>query len=430
MNPYSILSLVRKLRFSTLAILLILSAIILSTALEPSPVQESAAQPYYYDYYIPYYYPYSSYVSRGTYTVTVSVSGLPSENSATINIDGNAAGTVPGGSSKQFEVRSTESHVFQVESYISGTEGTRYFCREASWTLERAARSNYPYSYYPYYPLYYPTVYYSTNVTYPYYYNTYYYYPSVYYYPYYYPDPYARTRMEASHSFTYEAEYMLTVENPNGQSVEKAGWKQKDTTVTLATSEKIEKSNVERSIFRAWNVDGSEIASSTITLNMNTPHKATATYQTQYYLEVKSELNQPQGSGWYNQDSEATVSVVPEVPMAGFWGSLGARYVFDSWSGPSGMNQYSPTTRVTVGQPTVVTAVWRQDYSGAYAVLAVILIVILAVVLVVILAARRYAPELAREKAPTAMDTLNQRYIKGEITRDEYLRMKKDIEKA
>ncbi|MEM3018538.1 MAG: SHOCT domain-containing protein, partial [Candidatus Bathyarchaeia archaeon] len=160
------------------------------------------------------------------------------------------------------------------------------------------------------------------------------------------------------------------------------------------------------------------------------PHKAKATYKTQYYLEVRSELDQPQGSGWYDEGSEASVSVLPEVPMTGFWGSLGARYVFESWTAPSGMNQYSPATRVTVDRPTVVTAVWRQDYSSAYAVLAMMLALALAVVLVVIIVARRYAPELAREKTSTALETLNQRYIKGEITREEYLRMKKDIEKT
>ncbi|MEM4250427.1 MAG: SHOCT domain-containing protein [Candidatus Bathyarchaeia archaeon] len=405
--------------------LLSISAIISSAATGSYPVEEVAAQTYY-DYYIPYYYPYSSYLARGRYVVTISISGLPSEYSVDINVNGNLAGTVQGGSSKQFEVRSTESNIFQVESYVSAGEGTRYFCRESSWTLEKAARP-YPY-YYPYVPLYYPIVYYSTDSTSPP--SVYYYYPSVYYYPYYYPDPYARTRLEASHTFTYTPEYMLVVENPSGQSVEKSGWKSADATVTLATSEKIEKSNVERSIFKFWNIDGSEVTSSTITLKMDMPHKAKATYKTQYYLEVRSELDQPQGSGWYDEGSEASVSVLPEVPMTGFWGSLGARYVFESWTAPSGMNQYSPATRVTVDRPTVVTAVWRQDYSSAYAVLAMMLALALAVVLVVIIVARRYAPELAREKTSTALETLNQRYIKGEITREEYLRMKKDIEKT
>jgi hypothetical protein len=404
--------------------LLSISAIF-SAAMGSYPVEEAAAQTYY-DYYIPYYYPYSSYLSRGRYVVTISISGLPSEYSVDVNINGNLAGAVQGGSSKQFEVRSTESNIFQVESYVSAGEGTRYFCREPSWTLERAAKP-YPYYYYPYIPLYYPIVYYSTNFTYPY--SVYYYYPSVYYYPYYYPDPYAKTGLEASHMFTYTPEYMLVVENPSGQSVEKSGWKSVDTTVTLVTSEKIEKSNVERSVFRFWNIDGSEVTGSTVTLKMDMPHKATATYKTQYYLEVRSELDQPQGSGWYDEGSEAALSVLPEVPMAGFWGSLGARYVFESWTGPSGMNQYSPATRVTVDRPTVITAVWRQDYSSAYTVLAVILVLVLALVLVVIVVVRRYTPELARVKAPTPLETLNQRYIKGEITREEYLRMKKDIER-
>lgn len=401
----------------------------LCAVLAASPIQEVAAQYYYYYYdgYVPYYYPYSR--EYGRYAVTVSISGLPSEYSTTVKMNGNAAGTIQGGSSKQFEARSAESHVFQVDNYVSGPTGVRYFCREASWTLEKATPSGYQYPYYyPYYYYYYPTAYYRFNITSPY--TVYYYYPSYYYYPYYYPDPYAKPKMEVARTFNYVAEYMLTVENPFGQSVDKAGWKAKDSIITLSTSEKVDKSNVERNIFKAWNVDGSDMASSTITITMNSPHKATATYQTQYYLEVKSELNSPQGSGWYNKGSEATISVTPEAPMTGFWGSLGAKHVFDSWSGVAEVSQAGPTARFVVDKPTTVTAIWRQDYSTAYALLAVIIVALAALVFAAVIVGRRYVIQHKREMEPSALDTLNLRYSKGEITREDYLKMKKDIEKS
>jgi len=418
------------LRFSAAIILLSLSAILLSPAFESSPIQEVAAQGYYtYDVtiadwiWVPWYQPYSWRPGSGRYAVTTSILGVPPEHSTTVKIDGNIVGTVPGGSSKDFEVESTESHIFQVESYISGPAGVRYFCREALWTLEKATtKPAYPY----YYPYYYPMVYYTINYTMPSVY--YYYYPSVYYYPYYYPDTYSKPRLEASHSFSYEPEYMLTVENPYGQSVEKTGWRQKDTIVTLTTPERIEKSSVERSVFKAWDVDGYDMGSGTVTLTMNMPHRATARYQDQYYLEVKSELNQPQGSGWYNRDSEATVSVIPELPMAGFWGSLGGRHVFDSWVGPV-PSPNSPAAKVMVDKPSTVTAVWREDYSIAYLLLAAIIGVILVAAFLALTLTKRYLAQPRREGEPPALDVLNLRYTRGEITREEYLKMKKDIKK-
>jgi len=418
------------------------------------------------------------------YTVTISITGLPAEYSTTIEIDGNDQGTTAGGSSKQFQVTSADSHTFQVDSYISGTTGVRYSCSESSWTLQKSTTTYSPYSYYyPYYSYYYLTTSYGADdsnarightdrtmqvelagrpqlqprattsiisdyeahplVEYAEYDGTHdeaqhhrysYYSPSLYYYPYdYYPYYYPSSssymnQMQASHTFSYNPEYMLTVNNPQGQSVAQSGWKSKDAAVTLSTPDRVDKSNVERNIFKSWNIDGTEMSASTITLTMNMVHKATATYQTQYYLDVKSELDSPQGSGWYNQGDEVTVSVVSELPMTGFWGSLGAKYVFDGWSGPAGTTQPGPSIKVTVDKPLTVTASWKADYSTAYPLLAIIVMVVLVAAFLTLVATKRYPIQGRREKKPV-IDVLDSRYTKGEITRENYLKMRKDLEK-
>jgi hypothetical protein len=427
---------VNSLRFLTVLIILSLCAMPSSNLLQCSPIQETKAQTYY-DYYIPYYIPYSSYGSYGKYTATISVSGLPSNYSTNVMIDGKDQGTVAGGASKQFQVTSTDSHTFQVDNYVSGASGVRYSCSNASWTLQKSTStyssysSYYPYYYYPYYIYYYPTyptISYNYSSPYSYYVTPYYYYPSMYYYPYYYPSSYVN-QMQASHTFSYLPEYMLTVSNSQGQSVSQSGWKSKDTTVSLSTPDRVDKSNVERNIFKSWNIDGTEMSASTITLTMNNPHTATATYQTQYYLDVKSDLDSPQGSGWYNQGDQATVSVVPEVSMTGFWGSLGAKHVFDTWSGTTG-SPNSPTSKVTMDKPITVTAMWKPDYTTAYLILAAIIIIIILLIFVAAMAARKTALQPKKEEKTAATDTLNLRYTKGEITREDYLKMKKDIEKS
>jgi hypothetical protein len=267
------------------------------------------------------------------------------------------------------------------------------------------------------------------------------YYPSPYYYPYYdnyypyygYPYDYGYDRgstLEASHTFTYEPEYLLTVENRVGAlSIEKSGWKQKDTTVTLTTPEKIEKSNTERYIFKAWYVDGSENVGSTITLNMNKPYSARAEYTTEFYVEVRSEIGRPQGSGWYDEGHSALIAVDPEVPISGFWGSLGAKYVFDRWNGISSGDMFSATTKVIVEDPITANAIWRADYSYAYMVLGIILVATLLLIALAIIAMTR-GITFRREYGSPAMDTLNLRYSQGEISRADYLKMKKDLEKS
>lgn len=254
---------------------------------------------------------------------------------------------------------------------------------------------------------------------------SYYYYPSLYYYPYNYQG-YSGSTTEDSHTFSYSPEYRLMVENRFGQSIDQSGWKNKDEVVTLGTPAKIEKSNVERSIFKAWNIDGSETASNAVTLTMDKPHTAKTIYQNQYYLEVKSELGYPQGSGWYDEGSAATVSVSPEFSVSGIWGSLGARNVFERWSGMVAGDPLSPITKVTVDAPMTLVAIWRQDYSAANTLLAMLIVAILILIALAFIAFMRGLPRLGK-KSP-ALETLSLRYSKGEVTREEYLNMKKDLE--
>lgn len=414
------------MRFSLVLIISIL-CILPFSYLDLESIRDAEA---YTDYYVPVYYPYSTYASRQNYFVTISISDLPSDRSTSIQINGNDEGTIQGGSSREFEVRSTESHNFQVQEYVSGADGVRYVCRENSWTFEKTQTSNYPYNYPYYYPYYYYTApHYYTNNSYSPVVYSYYYYPGAYYYPYYYPSS-SRSTLEASHTFSYEPEYMLTVDNAYGQSIDKAGWWQKGAVVTLSTSERIEQSDQERKVFKAWNIDGTEMFSNTITLTMNKPYKARSIYQSEYYIQVNSERGHPQGSSWYREDSMATISVDPEVAMAGFWGSIGAKNVFDRWDGMTSGDQFSPTTEIVIENPMVLTAMWRSDYSMAYITLAIILSVILILIIVGIIVSIRGLPEFQRRAPSSALDNLNIRYSQGEITREEYLKMKKDIQKS
>ena len=247
------------------------------------------------------------------------------------------------------------------------------------------------------------------------------------YYPYYYNYPGYTGTSEASHSFSYVPEYNLAVENPSGGSVEKAGWRQKDEVITLTTLERIDRSSQERGVFKAWSVDGSETLGSTVTLTMNMPHKARAIYRTQYYLEVRSDLGNPQGSGWYDQGSTAVVSVYPEVGIPGFWGFLGGRHVFDRWGGMTGGNQFNARTTVAMDGPMTMVAVWRADYSTPNSILTIVLVVIVVLIAAVFMATTRRLRKPGPRGEQSALEALDLRYSRGEISREDYLKMRKDI---
>jgi uncharacterized membrane protein len=161
---------------------------------------------------------------------------------------------------------------------------------------------------------------------------------------------------------------------------------------------------------------------------MNAPHIAIAIYENQYYVEVYSDTSTVQGSGWYEEGSVVTVSVPPEVPMTGLWGLLGAKHRFVSWTGPVSTPN-NPTTTVNVDSSQTIYAVWSEDYTGAYIILTIIFAAILILIVAAIIASKR-GITIKRDSSSTALDSLNLRYSQGEVSREDYLKMKKDLEKA
>lgn len=79
----------------------------------------------------------------------------------------------------------------------------------------------------------------------------------------------------------------------------------------------------------------------------------TANYKIQHQLVIESDYGEPEGQGWYNEGSTATISVTSiEEPTT--------RYIFTGWSG-----DYSgdiATASVIMDSPKAITANWRTDY--------------------------------------------------------------------
>jgi hypothetical protein len=128
--------------------------------------------------------------------------------------------------------------------------------------------------------------------------------------------------------------------------------------------------------------DGSKDSSRRITVTRS--GELTAQYKTQYELKVQSELGNPQGAGWYDEGTTAQISVSSPIPESGIIGILGAKTIFDHWSGDSVSS--NPSELVVMNRQKAVVAVWKKDYAQAYLTVAV---VVAAITMAVVVAIRK-----------------------------------------
>jgi hypothetical protein len=87
-----------------------------------------------------------------------------------------------------------------------------------------------------------------------------------------------------------------------------------------------------------------------------------ADYGIQHELIASSLYGTVGGAGWYFQNADATLTLsTTAVPVEGVEGLLGARNVFDHWTGACSGS--SPQCSVSMSRPQYAEAVWRVDWS-------------------------------------------------------------------
>lgn len=105
-------------------------------------------------------------------------------------------------------------------------------------------------------------------------------------------------------------------------------------------------------LFTSWS-DGNTSPSRTVSQE----GEYTANYITQHYLTIESDYGNPQGEGWYDSGSTATISVTSPHGVI-------IRHAFSGWSGDS--TATTSTATILMDEPTAVTANWRTDYIQLY----------------------------------------------------------------
>ena len=210
------------------------------------------------------------------------------------------------------------SHTFQVDQYVSGASGYRYYVPTNSWTTE----------------------------------NT------------------------GSFTFNYVTQYYLTLGTSPGNVTTiglSSGWYSPGAQVQVpAVPTLVNGTTGVRYVFAQWTVDGAAVTQNGPIVTMNTPHTVLAAFKTQYKLQVDSPYGNPQGTDYYDSGSTAQFSVTSPVGVL-------VQQVFVNWTGD--YTGTSANGSIVMDQPRTVQATWITSYLEVYAVVGVAAFAIIAALL-------------------------------------------------
>jgi hypothetical protein len=239
-----------------------------------------------------------------TYSVSVTIAGLPATVSTNLYIDGSFNTTINGGQSLSFTFYVTApGHVITVDSYVPNSvlaNGTRFYLQDASWSFTTGG----------------------------------------------------------SHIFTYTAQYYLTVETSYSTSTGQ-GWYNSGQAVTASiTDVNVVQNQGTREVFTGWSGDATGTSPTSAQIFMTAPKTAIADWKTQFYLTVESapaNVSGLTGSGWYDAGSGATFSAAAVLPS-----SDNTRLTFQHWSGD--YTGQSSSGQLLMNRPQTVTANFLAQY--------------------------------------------------------------------
>ncbi len=144
----------------------------------------------------------------------------------------------------------------------------------------------------------------------------------------------------------------LRVESSHADA-EGEGWYDVGSEATFSIDTLIDYGNNTRHIFTGWGGD-SDSKSPTASIIMDGPKTVAAKWITQYRIDVISKYGEPKGSEWYDEGSEATISVSSPLDHGN-----GTRHSFLKWSEDSATNT---TSSIIIDSAKKVYAVWAKQH--------------------------------------------------------------------
>jgi len=192
-------------------------------------------------------------INPPVYSITVSVSGLPSTYSTRIYSDGKYNVTINSEQPIRFTFGYETTHIISVDELLNGSRGVRYQCKPNTLNVSSAA----------------------------------------------------------AYTFNYTTQFYLHLYSAHGQP-SGSGWYDQGTTAEISLEPSMSDEAGVRHIFLGWSGDRSSNATS-VQIVMDGPKNLTATWKTQYYLKVTSEYGEPKGEDWYDAGSTANFSVTSPI---------------------------------------------------------------------------------------------------------------------
>ena len=250
-------------------------------------------------------------VTPDTYDVSISLAGLPTDVATALQVDSNRVTDMKGGDVRVLSYPIGTSHTFQVDQYVNGAAGYRYFSASNTWTANA----------------------------------------------------------EGSYTFNYATQVYLEVStDPSAiTSVTPSGWFSLGSPVSISEVPKeLDGSAGVKYRFIEWTVDGVTRAGNGFQITTDAPHKVAARYATYFKLTVISNYGNPKGDDYYKSGDTATFSV--ESPVG-----IGIQQVFAGWTGD--YTGKEPTGSILMDAPKQVTVTWTTSYFQLYLIIGAIAVI-------------------------------------------------------
>jgi plasmid maintenance system killer protein len=113
------------------------------------------------------------------------------------------------------------------------------------------------------------------------------------------------------------------------------------------------------------NVGLEDSSKESISITVNRPYKLSCSWKELYYVSIISPYREVKGEGLYEKGTQAVIYASEQIDLG-----LGKRAYFAGWQGD--INDKSNILSITVDKPYKIVAVWNEDSTQQYIVLAIL----------------------------------------------------------
>jgi subtilisin family serine protease len=167
-----------------------------------------------------------------------------------------------------------------------------------------------------------------------------------------------RTAFEVSapgvFTITYSPQYLLIVRV--GHLPEERRWFDEGSMVTLGPPDVPAPADGARLLFKGWVVDGTPPPNPEVRLIMDRPRVVEAVYIKQYFLNITSDAQEPDGEGWYDEGSLVVLQALETIQKG-----PGERMVFSHWL-LDGVQARGSQLTVAMTGPRWVHAAYKRQF--------------------------------------------------------------------